>query len=302
MDVSLREEFLAFEGNAQGFRILTRLEMYRNSGGMQLSHGMLGAFTKYPVTAHVKTLIDAPYCGVKKFGIFDSEKEIFEEIADSLGLPKENIQGNYWWRRHPLVFLVEAADDICYNVMDIEDAFISDDLQFETVDAVLSPLAGKSNRANDQQLPGERIAEMRARGIGSAVNACVEAFKENYVDIMSGTFSSSLIEASSKSSEFKKIKDLARNRIFNARRKTELEVFGRNAIHRVLNGCYPVLEELHDKKWDSNELSSYSKQVVNALGLDLRDVKDAYSALHSLTDFISGMTDRYAVKAAEMVS
>lgn len=302
MDGKLREEFLEFEGNAQGFRILTRLEMYRNKGGMQLSHGMLGAFTKYPVTAFVKPSENLEYCGLKKFGIFDSEKDIFIEVADSLGLPQEANERGLWWRRHPLVFLVEAADDICYNIMDVEDAYTSGDLQFDVVDAALSPLAGKVNQNRDGQLEQERIEEMRARGIGAAVNACVEAFKAHYDSIMAGTFSSSLIEVSAKADEFSKIKELARNRIFKGRRKTELEVFGRNVIHRVLDGIFPVIQELHDVGWRQKKLSGYSKQVVRALGLDLRDAEDSYTALHAMTDYVSGMTDRYTVKAAEMLA
>ena len=151
---------------------------------------------------------------MKKFGIFDSEKEIFAKVAESLGLPTEKHEKGFWWRRHPLVFLVEAADDICYNIIDVEDAYTSGELQFDAVDAALSPLAGKVNQIGEHQLEGERIEEMRARGIGAALEACVEAFKAHYDQIMDGTFSASLIEVSTKSAEFAKIKELARNRIF----------------------------------------------------------------------------------------
>lgn len=301
MDKELRQEFLDFEGNAQGFRILTKLEMYRNDGGMQLSHGVLGAFTKYPVTAHVKTRESQKYCGLKKFGVFETEKDIFADVAGNLGLIAEENTGGKWWRRHPLVFLVEAADDICYNIIDVEDAFITGDLKFETVEAVLSPLAGKANQQRDWQLEEEKISEMRARGIGSAIDACVEAFTAHYDQIMDGTFSDSLIEVSAKSDEFAKIKKLARNRIFKGRRKTELEVFGRNVIHRVLDGVFPVIQELHDVNWDEGKLSGYSEQVARALALDLRDITDSYTALHAMTDYVSGMTDRFSVKAAKML-
>jgi len=296
------QEFIEFEGNAQGFRILTRLEMYRNQGGMQLSHGVLGAFTKYPVTAHVKGCDDSNYCGLKKFGVFDSEWEIFSDVANSLGLPVTTNARGSWCRRHPLVFLVEAADDICYNIVDVEDAYVSGDLRFDTVEGVLSHLAGKKNKLCDNQIEKERVEEMRARGIGAAINACVEAFKEHYEQIMDGTFSGSLIEASAKAEEFLEIKKLARSRIFKGHRKTELEVFGRNVIHRVLDGVFPIFEELRDVSWKNDELSAYSKQVVQALGIDLRDATDSYSALHALTDCVSGMTDRYSVKAAEMLA
>lgn len=302
LDTTLHQEFLDFEGNAQGFRILTRLEMYRNLGGMRLSHGVLGTFTKYPTTAQVKASAQSNYCGLKKFGIFESEQEIFTELGSSLGLhPETNAEGT-WWCRHPLTFLVEAADDICYNIMDVEDAYISGEIQFHTVHSVLSPLRSKPNISSDEQLDSERVSVMRAVGITASIDACVEAFKENYNEIMDGSFSGSLIEASEKEAEFAEIKKLARNRIFNGRRKTELEVFGRNVIHRVLDGCLPVMQDLQKAGWDRNKLSSYSVQVVQALGLDLRDASDSYTALHSLTDHVSGMTDRFSVKAAEMLA
>lgn len=307
IDQKDRREFEKFEGNAQGFRILTRLEMYTNQGGMQLAHGVLGAFTKYPVTAHVSHFLkqrnsNDVYCGAKKFGFFSSEEVLFAEVASSLGLPQETCDGGTWWRRHPLVFLVEAADDICYNIIDVEDAYFSNDLSFEVVEKVLDPLAGRSNRSDDNRTHGELIAYMRARGIGAAIEACVEAFKENYDEIMAGTFSSSLIEVSSKSEEFQEIKVLAKSRIFKGRRKTELEVLGRNIIHRVLDGIFPVIQALQKCDWDEKQLEGYNAQVVRALGIDLRFAQDPYSALHAMTDYVSGMTDRYSVKVAEMLS
>lgn len=302
MDGTKRAEFEDFEGNAQGFRIIANLEMYRNEGGMRLSHSVLGAFTKYPITAHTKTSVKVGYCGVKKFGVFDAEYEIFSSVAEILGLPKEKTENRNWWRRHPLVFLVEAADDICYNILDIEDAYTSGDLSFEAAKKCLDPLAGTTNVDMSTKTMEEKISYMRARGIGAAIEACVQAFKENYDAIMDGTFSSSLIESSNKKKEFEEIVHVARSRIFTARRKTELEVSGRNTIHQVLSGLLPVYEELEKKKWDPSKLEGYNQQLVRAINLDLRDIADSYTALHSLTDYVSGMTDRYTVKIAKIVS
>lgn len=303
IDEKLWSEFVRFEGNAQGFRILTKLEMYRNNGGMRLSHGVLGAFTKYPVTAAIneKAWEKAGYCGLKKFGVFSSDEENFRQIASEMGLPEETEKSGSWWRRHPLVFLVEAADDICYNILDLEDAFTTGDLSFEAVREELITLAGVRNESKEGQSQEETISEMRARSIGASIDACVLAFQENYDDIMSGEFSSSLIEESSKAVEFKKIKYLAKQKIFTAKRKTELEVHGRNIIHRVLDGIIPVFDGLHNCKWDEAKLSSYQKQLVSAAGIDLRDVNDNYSALHCMTDFVSGMTDRYALSISEIL-
>ncbi|WP_417667869.1 dGTP triphosphohydrolase [Roseibium sp.] len=302
LDPNLQAEFNEFEGNAQGFRILTRLEMYRNKGGMRLSRGVLGAFTKYPVTAAVKNRLDERYCGLKKFGVFESEKQQFEEVAKAAGLPQVIHEKGNWWRRHPLVFLVEAADDICYNILDLEDAYTSGDFSAETVIGHLEPITGKSNQDLSHMEDQDRIAYARARGIGIAINACVEAFKENYAAVMDGTFSDALIDVSDKAEEFKAIKILAKERLFTSPRKTELEVQGRNVVHRVLDGISEVYVKLHETGWKPDDLDSYHRQLTKAAGVDIRDVECPHTALHSLADYVSGMTDRYAVKIARMLS
>ncbi|SPJ26565.1 dGTP triphosphohydrolase [Falsiruegeria mediterranea] len=303
-----RVEFTPLEGNAQGFRIITRLEMYRNQGGMNLSHAVLGAFTKYPMTASTsKALCEAnggkaPYVGAKKFGVFQSEFDYLQTAARALGLPEETApDGSAWWRRHPLVFLVEAADDICYNIVDLEDGFSSGDLNLKQVEDLLDPIAIPTNRDITSYSDYERVSYLRARSIGGAINACVEAFIDHHTAILAGQFSDELIAVSNKSEAFAAIKDCARNRLFTAPRKTKLEIQGRNSIRRVLQGVWPVYEALAAAQWTRDNLPAYETQLARAFALDLRDVTDAYSALHSLTDFVSGMTDRYAVKTAELL-
>lgn len=301
-----RSEFVRFEGNAQGFRIISRLEMYRNDGGMRLSKATLGAFTKYPTTSAVRESIvgngNVEYVGLKKFGIFSSEIELFKEAANSLGLPEEVDRIGNWWRRHPLVFIVEAADDICYNIVDLEDAFTTGELPFDTVRGLLHEAANNPNRDVSSLSPAEHIALLRALSIGAAVESCVEAFKTNYNAIMAGTFSNSLADTGPMASVFAKMKTLSRDQVFTARRKTELEVSGRRVIGNVMSGVLPVFDDLFKVKWDQDGLSDHTRQLARALDLDLRDVTDAERALHALADFTSGMTDRYAVRIARMLS
>lgn len=301
-----RSEFVDFEGNAQGFRIVTRLEMYRNEGGMRLSKATLGAFTKYPVTSADRENIvgkgTAPYVGLKKFGVFRSEIELFKEAADSLGLPQEVHQAGNWWRRHPLVFIVEAADDICYNIVDLEDAFTTGELPFDTVRNLLHEAANNPNRDVSGLNQAEHIALLRALSINVAVESCVSAFKANYDAIMTGTFSASLTDAGPMAPTFAKMNALSRDQVFTARRKTELEVSGRRVIGNVMSGVLPVFEDLAKAKWDQEKLSGHNRQLVRALDLDLRNVADAEQALHALADFTSGMTDRYAVRIARMLT
>ena len=301
-----RSDFTNFEGNAQGFRIISRLEMYRNDGGMRLSKATLGAFAKYPVSSSVREAIvgsgKAPYVGLKKFGLFHSEIDLFKEAAASLDLPRVIHDSSYWWRRHPLVFIVEAADDICYNIIDLEDAFTTGELPFETVEALLRKAAGNPNRDVSGLNQAEHIALLRALSIGAAVNSCLDAFKDNYDAIMTGEFSNSLSKAGSMASVFTEMEELSRGHVFTARRKTELEVAGRRVIESVMSGVLPVFEDFADVRWDEAKLKPHNRQLVRALNLDLRDVTDTEQALHALADFTSGMTDRYAVRIARMLA
>lgn len=301
-----RLEFIKFEGNAQGFRILTRLEMYRNEGGMRLSKATLGAFTKYPVTSATREDVEkatpGSYIGLKKFGLFRSEREVFREVAHSLGLVQEKHDSGNWWRRHPLVFVVEAADDICYNIVDLEDAFTTGELSFDTVRGLLQEAAKGPNRDVKGLSQAEHIALLRALSIGAAIDSCVNAFKDNYEAIMNGTFSSSLAEQGIGKSVLAKMKSISCKQVFTARRKTELEVSGRRVIGNVMSGILPVFEDLAGAGWNPERLSEHNRQLARAVDLDVRGVTDADQALHALADFTSGMTDRYAVRIARMLS
>lgn len=310
-----RTEFEAFEGNAQGFRILTRTEMYKNNGGMRLTLSALGAFTKYPVSAYVKQQLKvcgspspATYIGLKKYGVFENDLDTFKAIATELGLPETQVKTpkgevvGRWWARHPLAFLMEAADDICYNIMDLEDAFLAGDLQFLDVESLLKTLSSAPNKDYGAKHNADIIAIYRARAIQNAISACVEAFKTNYAAIMSGNFSTSLVEASSLKDQFKTIKQISRDKIFNASRKVELEVYGRNVIYRVLEGLLPLLTALQQHHGDTSKLSGYHAQLVKALNFPVEQIAHPYDALHALTDYVSGMTDRYTVKVADMIS
>lgn len=301
------QEFEKFEGNAQGFRILTRLEMYRNQGGMRMPNAVLGAFMKYPMGAETskrfKDKVAQPYVGAKKFGFFETERAYFTQAAQAMGLPEaQGLDGQSWWRRHPLVYLVEAADDICYNIVDLEDGYSAGDLSFEEVQGLLSAFANSPSSNQGGYSKFEEISYLRARAIGAAITACVDAFKANHDAILDGSFSDSLIGVSSRAKDFAAIKNVAHQQLFTAPRKTRLEVKGRNVIRKVLDGLCPVYEELARRNWQQDELPDYERQLVNAVKLDLRDVVDAYTALHSLTDFVSGMTDRYAVQISDMLS
>ena len=311
-------EFEAFEGNAQGFRIVTRTEMYHpdiypGRCGMELSAAVLGAFMKYPVTAQtqrdVKTASLAadkqPYKGVEKFGVFDSERESLDAVADRCGLLALEEAGHRYWCRHPLVFLVEAADDICYNVVDVEDAYAAGDLRFEEVrdalSAVAGPLTGFTAVAD---YPERLFSNMRARAIGKAVQASVDAFLANYEAIVQGRFSQGLVGVSEVAEGYGELRRLSRERIFTSGRKTELEILGRNLLHTNLTHIADAAQELARFDYDVVRFQregGYAARLLTQIPFDFVGIHDAYSTLHAVTDLVSGMTDRHAVRVARMV-
>lgn len=303
--IEVRPEFEAFEGNAQGFRIVARLEMGQREGGMRLSYATLGAFSKYPCTAEAKALSSGSYVGLKKFGVFQSERDLFAEAATALGLPSDGTGAAQVWRRHPLAFLVEAADDICYRILDIEDAATVGDLDSDLVAGILEDITGKANHPEDAAMPlRDRVGMLRAMAIGASIESAVEAFMANYDAIMMGEFSDGLMEVSTKADAFAKLKEISNARIFTARRKTELEISGRQVLHGLLDHFSGLYEDLKACGWDVEALKArhgYWAKLIRAVDLDLRGVTDEYTALHSLGDFVSGMTDRYAVKVRDMV-
>ena len=299
-----RTEFTKFEGNAQGFRIAASLEMARREGGMRLSYATLGAFMKYPCTARVGG-VSGGYVGLKKFGVFETEAELFAETAEALGLPQEGQGDARWWRRHPLAFLVEAADDICYRILDLEDAATIGDLPTDQVIAMLEEIAKPGWTDAPGMTAHEVVASRRAFAIGQAIGAAVDAFMDHYDAIMAGTFNDGLMEVSSKSQAFAELKEISNARIFTARRKTELEIAGRQVLHDLLDHFHALYAELKAEGWDAGALKArqdYWAKLIRATDLDLRGVTDDYSALHALADYVSGMTDRYAVRSRDMIS
>ena len=296
-----QREFTEFEGNAQGFRIAAALEMGRQPGGMQLSYATLGAFMKYPCTA--QTTGTAPYVGLKKFGVFAAEAPLFAEVAAALGLPGEGTGATRWWRRHPLAYLVEAADDICYRILDLEDAATIGDLTADQAIEILDRIAPAKRAVDPAMTAQEQVALRRAMAIGAAIGAAVDAFMDHYDAIMDGSFSDGLMEVSAKAEAFADLKDISNKRIFTARRKTELEIAGRQVLHDLLDQLHALFRALKAVDWQPEELGGvYWPKLLRATDIDLRGVTDDYSALHALADFVSGMTDRYAVSTRDMIA
>jgi dGTPase len=187
---SEREDFLSFEGNAQGFRILTRLQNRDNQGGLQLTCATLGAFTKYPRESWLGDSADGGV-STRKHGFCAADLAQFEETAQALGLLRRDPLRAVW-ARHPLAFLVEAADDICYRVIDIEDGFRLGHLSYQEAFDLFWPILRDPTRqqARLERIGGvkEKVEFLRAKVINEAIQQARDCFLDHETGILAGQF------------------------------------------------------------------------------------------------------------------
>ncbi len=289
------DDLINYEGNAQGFRIITTLQNPDVNGGLRLTYATLGAFTKYPKESFTpETLIELKKKkAYKKFGFFQAEKEIFREVAEATGLDyKKNID-DYWWCRHPLTFLVEAADDICYRIMDLEDGFRLSLISFAETEDLMIPLVNKNDlkgyKGRDEK---EKIGYLRAKAISDLVNELADTFVEEEKNILAGKLEDDLITIIPNAKTLKKITEVSIDKIYRTRSVVEREVAG----YEVLGGLLDTFIHAYNESYEGH-LSPKNRAIINLLPKRITTAKidDLYIRLLSITDFVSGMTDSFAV-------
>lgn len=278
-----------FEGNANAFRLLTHQFKGRRPGGFAMTYSTLASIVKYPFESSLAVKSN-------KFGFFSSEKETFVKVADELGLialPGQNGETRYC--RHPLVYIVEAADDICYEVMDIEDAH---KLKILSTDTVIDLLLGYFDTERQSHIkeimallddPNEKISYLRSSVIGVLVNRCAKAFVDNEDDIMRGQFSGVLLDhiPQREREGYARCNALSWNKIYRASEVVDIELAGNRIITFLLGKlihavCNPELN------YSRLLLSKVPQQYdVNAPTL--------FGKIQAAIDHISGMTDVYAL-------
>lgn len=283
-----------FEGNAMGFRVVTQTEYHQFAGGMRLTYPTLGALMKYPWTAR--------HAGAKeKFGCFLTEQSQLHAIADKLQLPRKD-EDQY--ARHPLVFLLEAADDICYTILDLEDALELGILQYDEVEAVILQLCGLNSAieygANERLSPRRRISALRGRAMDCMLHSALKAFMSNKTAIMQGSYRGELLlqgdqEVAKGVSAGKR---LAQQKVFRNARKSELEIGAFSTLGTLLDVfCHAVFEQHH------NEHPSFrARRVLDLMGANAPDAHTSlYHAYMRVLDYVGGMTDNYATYLAHQI-
>ncbi len=281
-----------FDGNANAFRLLTHQFKGRRKGGFVLTYSTLASIVKYP--------FPATKAKKQKFGYFQQEKEVYERIASELGLLSEGsasvrCAGGACGSRHPLVYLVEAADDICYEIMDIEDAHKLKILTFEETRDLLLGFVPKENHQRifdhsvDVTDKNELVVYYRSCAIGALEHECVRVFLEHEDSILEGTFKGSLIDHACPliHDAYQRCCDVAFGRIYNSREVVDIELAGYKIISTLIE---------HFTEAVMNPDKAYSRMLLNRISSQYEvDASDVYPRLMAVLDYLSGMTDVFAL-------
>ncbi|MCM1138433.1 MAG: dNTP triphosphohydrolase [Duncaniella sp.] len=282
-------DLIHFEGNANAFRLLTHQFNGRRPGGFAMTYSTLASIVKYPFESSL-----AGSHG--KFGFFTAEKDDFIKVADELGmLPITTSSGAICYKRHPLVYIVEAADDICYEVMDIEDAHKLGTLTTNEVIPLFLAFFDEERRKHIEKImqhvedPNEKIAYLRSSIIGILVSRCAEAFVENEDNILSGTFRGSLLDNISprERNGYKACEALSWQKIYGASDVVDIELAGTRIISFLINELVEAVQ---------NPELNYSRLLLAKVPTQYEiNSPTLYGKLLAVLDHISGMTDVYAL-------
>ncbi len=287
-----------FEGNANAFRLLTHQFIGRRNGGFVMTYSMLASIVKYPFASSI-----AGNHG--KFGFFQSEQEDYKKIADELGIICKSDNGEpLKYARHPLVYLVEAADDICYEIMDIEDSHKLKILSFEETSKLLLDFFDEKTknhikeRIEEQEVTdlNEQVVYMRACVIGKLEYECVKTFVDNEEKILNGEFKGSLIDNISDlpRNAYKKCEEVSKNKIYLSKPVLDIELSG-----------YKILDTLMNVFIDAavNPERYYSKQLIRRVSsqYDIHS-ESLETRIMAIIDYISGMTDVYALDIYQKIN
>lgn len=292
------DDITHFEGNANAFRILTHRFKGRRQGGFVMTYSMLASIVKYPFASCL-----AGNHG--KFGFFASETESYRKIADELGIFCKSAPGEpLKYARHPLVYMVEAADDICYEIMDIEDSHKLKILSFAETEHLLLSFFDEEiqqkirQRIIDEELSdeNEKVVYMRASVIGKLENECVAAFLAHEEEILAGTFEGSLIDHISERQKkaYKECEKISYSKIYQSKPVLDIELSG-----------YQIMATLMEVfiKAAVNPSRFYSKQLLRRVSsqYDIEN-ENLEERIMAVIDYISGMTDIYALDIYQKIN
>jgi dGTPase len=281
------QDLIDFEGNANGFSVLTSSRP-GNDGGLRISYATLGAYMKYPK----ESLPKKPTSDIadKKYGFFQSDVKFFKEVASELGMISNKSGNDIGFERHPLAYLVEAADDICYTIIDFEDGMnlglVSEDYALEYLIKLVKDSID-TNKYNTLTTKEDRISYLRALAIGSLINDAVNVFIENETAILQGKFPFALTDKSKYKAQMDDIIKLSVKNIYQSREVIEKELTGYQIINTLLDKFTTAFNNDFDGK-----ASNFDKLVLQLLPEKFKVEKEnLYDRLLHICHFISLLTD-----------
>ncbi len=285
------QDLCDFEGNANGFKILTQSREGRD-GGLRLSYATLGAFTKYPKESLPKKPTN--HITDKKYGFFQPEKEIFIEVANELGLIQTRHGKDISFIRHPLAYLVEAADDICYTIIDFEDGinlgFIQEEFALEyLINLVRDTInTSKYNTLTNVQ---DRVSYLRAIAINTLINEAVTVFMNNEDEILKGNFSTALLDKSKYEAQINDIIKLSIENMYQSKEVIDKEIAGYEVITKLLDTFINAVNNAF-----YGEASSYDKLILKLLPSTINfNETEIYLRMLNVCHYVSLLSDSQAV-------
>ena len=288
------QDLVDFEGNANGFKILTESK-HGVQGGLRLTYAALGAFTKYP--KHSLPKKPTTRIADKKFGVFQSEVSFFNDIATDLGLLKQNYENG--WARHPLAFLVEAADDICYTIIDFEDGINLGLIEEEMALELLINLVRHNLRPevySRLKTPKTRLAYLRALSINTLIQEATSIFLDHEKSILKDEFSVSLLDKSTFKPQIEDIIRISIEKIYQSQEVREKEIAGYTILNTLLHSFTTALENFH-----ADRAREYDVLLLRTMNFDNEKCASVYEYLMEACSFISRLTDGNAVQIFQKI-
>ena len=285
------QDLCDFEGNANGFKIATQSREGRE-GGLRLSYATLGAFTKYPKESLPKKA--TTHIADKKYGFFQSEKEGFLDVANELGLKATRTGNDISFARHPLAFLVEAADDICYTIIDFEDGInlglIPEEFALEYLSKIIRNTI-KPENYYALSTREDRVGYLRALAIGTLINEAVDIFMKHEEAILKGDFDCALLDKSKYEAQINDIIKLSVENIYQSKEVIEKEISGYEVITKLLNTYISAVNNCYE-----NHASNYDKLILKTLPSSVKANDDKlYNRVLSVCHYISLLSDSNAI-------
>jgi len=287
-------DLTTFEGNAQGFRILNS----KVNGGLKLTFASLGAFTKYPLSSSCEK--EKGRKSQKKYGYYQCDSGLFSQMSDSMGLVK--LSENKWCR-HPLAFLVEAADDICYHIIDLEDGCRLGLVSFEQVKELFASIIGDAfSEEKLSKIPSinQKLGTLRAMTISKLISECSDSFEKNEEGMLDGSFDKAITSLIPSSAELEIIIKLSIEKIYQSKQVLEKEAGGHEVIDQLME-AFAV--SAYSSKFDKAKPKHISilRLLPEEFAVQLASDLSVYETLQVIIDFISGLTDSHAVRLYQTI-